>query len=152
MRYKRNIVEIILYLVLLAIIIYWRKEHALSFLLDKEFLDILLRSTVTLSGIGIAMLGIISNMPGRIGEREVKAIRYFFAILKRGTAYFLLSSFLAFSSISFLQSLTWIGSEDGLITMMACSALSSILFLSGLLHLLYVCLKIEEAKPVNRTV
>jgi hypothetical protein len=66
-------------------------------------------------------------------------------LLKRCTAYFLLSSFLAFSSISFLTSLSNNGSEDVLIAVIACSALSTILFLSSLLHLLYVCLKIEEA-------
>jgi hypothetical protein len=129
-------------------VLHWRKEGIFNFLSNERFLNVLLSSAITLSGIGIALLGIIFVLPERAGlkgEMAAKAKSFFFALLKRCTAYFLLSSFLAFSSISFLTSLSSNGSENVSVAVTACSALSTILFLSGLLHLLYVCLKIEEA-------
>jgi len=147
MQYKRNVIEAILYLIILTVIVLWREEGLFSFLTNERFMNILTSSAITLSGIGIALLGIVFILPERAGikgEISVKVKSFFLSMLKRCTAYFLSSSFLAFLSNSFLASLSKIADENVLVAVVTCSALSTILFLSGLLYLLYICLRIEK--------
>lgn len=139
MRYKRTITEAVLYLILVVAVFYWHQEKILSFLTDDRFLDILTESAITLSGIGVGLIGIILVLPqpaGIKGEISTEVKRTFLSRLKRSTTYFLLSSFSAFLSYAVPRS--------PLITVAVCSAISTILFLNGLLHLLYVCLTIEK--------
>lgn len=146
MQYKRNIPEAVLQVIFLISIVSWHM-YVYSFLTNEQFLNVLTTSAVTLSGLGVTLLGIILVLPepatGIEGRISIKVEKTFLSMLKRSTTYFLLSSFLAF--------MCYVVSESILMAVVLCSGLSTILFLSGLLYLFYVCLNIEKLARVVRT-
>jgi len=139
MRYKRSMLEAILYLIFLIPISLWYETRVIGFLTNDRFLNILTESAITLSGIGIGLLGIIlvlrtpAGIKGEFSKEDRKA---FLSIIKRSTAYFLLSSLFAF--------LCYIVPQGVLLVLVLCSAISTLLFLDGLAHLLYICFTIEK--------
>lgn len=139
MGYMRNISEAIFYPIVLIAVYFYHELNILDFLTDQAFLNMLTESAITLSGIGIGLLGIILVLQiptGIKGEFSKEDRKVFLSKLKRSTGYFLFSSLFAFSC--------FVVSKDAPVAISLCSAFSTILFLNGLAHLLYVCFTIDK--------
>lgn len=139
--YKRNILETIIYITCIIIVInLWHERKFFDFLSDIRFLNVLATSAITLSGIGVGLLGImlaLPETPGTRGKFLTNIKRWLLSLLKRSTIYFLLSSSFAF--------LCYAIPADFSSMLVVFSTLSTILFASGLLHMFYVCLNIDKA-------
>lgn len=153
MQHVRNIFEAALYLLFIGLMAFLHGKEILYFLADVQFLSILATSATTLSGLGVGFLGImlaLKEIPGSRGEYATHFRRKLRLILRRSTIYFLLSSFFAFLGfaipvdVKVTLALSSVLSVNVKVLVFS-SALSTILLLNGLLHMFYVCIKMEEA-------
>ena len=136
---QKNIIEVLIYASLMLLVYFLQGSKVVDFLTDFQFLEMLIMASLTIAGVGTALLGFMVIIPTPTGIKDESIFRFrrvLFSRLKRGALYFFICSFIGF--IVYILSPTYYSDISPL------SCLAVLLFFNGWAHLFYVCLKMEQ--------